>query len=444
MHGYNIIIHEHQRKKIKKRIELNFKTELIKDFLGKESFAKIFRKELNLLVDHFYLNGIQFYGFTIDMLNLNLDSELSELELWQKVHYNVEHYISDIGTRIELVEFCYLSIELKDYIEKEYKKELPFLKGIIGVRTLIGENTFLDIEVKKVFRSIHDFNKIEINRLYNPKKIKAYWNYVINQNNFRFHRFTSYGDSYNYIDYYGEISDLEFIYSEDSKNPGFAFGLDEWRYNKTYQIRGINLKKPNKKTLIIFLLNLYFFNKKYKLYQNLIFQEIIDTKYSLNYVCNLEFFKNNSIQIFEDLKKIYPMHLQYINFLELIINDFNKVIDSIEDNNNFLHKIKFNLNAVEFKNGIFFYDEKKFFSFQKNRSELNKKMLGFNTFLYFNINYQSLKKYSYFDNYIGLSKYFHCDFYSSFFDYLYFFINNKKIKKFAHIFMFFFNNKKIR
>ena len=414
---FDIIIHEHQKKIIEKRIKLNFFEELKKNFSGKRSFARSFCKEIELMVHQFYRDGIQFYGFTIDLLDL----DKNDPDFWNKIHYNVEYYISDIGTRIELIEFCYLVIEIFN------QKDIPYLKGIIGVRTLIGENDFLDIQVKKVFRNIHEVQNIEINRLFDINVIKNYWYFIIKENNFRFHRFT----------HYGEIADLELIYSEDNINPGFAFCLDEWRYSKTYQITGVKLKNPDSRTLIIYLLNLYFWHNNYKLSNNLIFKKVDKTKFSFELKYSIKMLKRNNIIIFEFLKKAYPMQLKEIHSIEIVNKDWNDTVDEILSNNHYLPNFTFKEDIIEFNDGIFCLDERKFYNFNHFDYKFN-----LNIILYFDTNFLSLKKpQKWLKSIKGLNsissdlkKYFFFKYYDSLEDYLMFYeANKKKNKEFPQI-----------
>lgn len=387
MYINDIIIHEHQKEIIKERSKLNFFKELNEKSYGKKSFAKFFKNELNLLVNQFDSDGIQFYGFSIDMLDLRVENP----DFWKEVHETVELWISEIGQRVELIEFCYISIQMYKYnknslIKRKVSLELPKLYGIIGVRSIIGNNPLLDIEVKKVFRNIYDFQDIRVVRLIGINKIIKYWKRIIRKNNFRFHRFTRYSNNSNYD--YGAISDFELTYNIGNKGPiNNAFGLDEWRYSNTFQITGVKSKDPSNQTLIIYLLNLYLWHKNYKIFDAHIYEQVPSTFYSWKLFLSLDFLKKKNIAIFEYLKKIYPMQLNNINTIEIINRDWNKTVDEIILNNHYLSCIEINRDAIEYKDGVFFISENTFYSFLDDKIVIDQKMKNMNIIITKNYNF---------------------------------------------------------
>ncbi len=392
-----------QKEFIKKRLKLDFNQELEKSKteFNRKSFNKIFRDELDILIQRFFMDGIQFYGFTIDLLFLKKNN----IENWKDVHEYIEDWINWIGSEIELIEFSYFSIELhkrerlkKRKIKKSPGNELvvyngldgmPHLHGIIGIRTILGHNDNLDIAIKDIFKSFHQHEDIKINKLYQIKDVKKYWNYVIKENNFRFHRFVQYSSHLNYIKIYGSIADLELIYDDNDR---YAFELQEWKNSKTCDVSGVKSNKPSSKTLIVYLLNLFLWHKNYKINNNKIYQQIPDTKYSWTIIDNTEALKKNNITIFEYLKKIYPQQLDGINTMEIINKDWNSTIEEIIENNQYLSQIEFKKDVLEFKDGMYFINENKFFYFRNKKNEIDIRMKGKNCCVYFDRSYNNIKK----------------------------------------------------
>ncbi|RYE13223.1 MAG: hypothetical protein EOP34_09265, partial [Rickettsiales bacterium] len=195
-------LNESQKKRIQERLKLDFNVELLKSntILERTKFSANFRNYLDLFITDLYYDGVLFYGFTIVMPFTNKNDP----KMWYYTHLRVEDLINYIKDNIELIEFCYLSIELHDnltnhkkinksnsLIEKyNHMEGVPFFKGIIGVRSLLGKNDCHFNQIKRIFNI--PLNETVIKKLSTIKIIKNYWNFVIKQNNYKFHRFTQY------------------------------------------------------------------------------------------------------------------------------------------------------------------------------------------------------------------------------------------------------------
>lgn len=398
--NFEVELEEYQLRIIKERLKFNFFEELKKTNPGKQAFKKSFRNELDILIPQLYNKGVQFYALTIDLTYLK-SYDLPK-DFWADLHEEVEHWVAVIAKNVSMVEFCYFSIEMhpgKNKSKESFSSKmlsiidnknslegLPHLHGVLGVRSLIGYNEQLDLSIKKLFCSIYKINDIVIKPLLTKKAIKAYWNYCIKENNFKFHRFAHYSEYNSFL--YGSIAQLELIYDEQER---YAFGMCEHRTSKTRSISGVQVRHPNNKTLITYLLNLFMWHKNYKLHNNNLYCMIPDTKYSWAKIDTLDSLRLNSIQIFEFLKTLYPQHLEDLNPMEFIFQDWDKFIEFVHKNNQYLPGIKFKEDAMEFLDGVYFINENKFYFFSKNTEILGKKMFGFNCCVFFKKSYHHLK-----------------------------------------------------
>lgn len=383
-------ITKYQEKKIKIRLDLNFQTELKKSKSLSECkrFAKNFKTQIDILISEMYADGVMFYGFVMEKPYLKYE----DTDMWYCTHLQVEYFVTQLRQEIELIEFCYIAIELPvDGVS-------PKFYGIIGVRSLLGKNQMHFNEMKKILDDTID--DIQLTSLTTPKKIKNYWNYVIKENNFKFHRFQYYSNNYQMI--FGTISDLELQFDDR-----VAFDLDKFVNSLHHEISGIKNRKPTAQIKINYLINLYMIEHKMVLYENKIYKKIENSKYSWAVYDSIDFLEKNNILIFNYLKTKYPQQLNMLNIPKLFSEGWNVFFEDTKKNNHYLSSIKFTNNVIEFNDGVLYNydffphslieeDFKTIFFVNSNFVELNNakiwfNMLGINSELCDSLNFELLK-----------------------------------------------------
>lgn len=326
-------LNNYQKKRITERLELDFDKENNKETVEKKRFIINFYNELNIFNTELYNNGVLFYGFSIKMPFF----ENTDPDLWYYIHLQVENWVSEFRDRIELIEFCYLSIELENdkryYRKNNTVKEVsiqfnktenvPYIKGIIGVRSLIGKNKNHFNEIKKFFNiTCYD---IKVKELHTLSLIKKYWNFILKEQNFKFHRFCQYSRYFEQL--YGSISDLELQYDDDH----FAFNLDEELNSKCRNLQGIQDLNPYSQTVINYLFTIYMLEEDLILIKNKVYR-----KNDYSYIGGIDFLQKNNIKIIEKLKLKYPQQLGKLNIPKLFAEGWDKFYADIKKNNHYL------------------------------------------------------------------------------------------------------------
>ena len=314
-------LNEYQKNEIKQRSSLNFFTELDKMSIKKQRYSQILDIQLDSLISKLDDKGVMFYGIVINMPFLK---EKKQSEVWETIHTEVEGFLNYIGSNIELIEFCYFSIEISERSPKWQKQEkkfyngLPKIIGIFGVRSMIGLNKFLITELKNLF--ILNFHDIEISWLSKKKEIKKFFNHVTRQRNFKFHRFVNYSNFFSEM--YANIANQE-INFEDQQ----SFGQVNHFISKTMHVSGLMSKKLNEKSLIIYFIGIFFYEKGLRLHENKIYSRVTGFKFCWEYYCDLDFINKNYTIIFDFIKQLYPQQLNDFNITGLILNSWNFLAD---------------------------------------------------------------------------------------------------------------------
>ncbi|RYE05362.1 MAG: hypothetical protein EOP33_06635 [Rickettsiaceae bacterium] len=350
---------EYQKKKIKEKLSMDFFIELDKESVEKKKYIQVLDTQLDILISKFDAKGIMFYGFKIELPFLSEEKG----NVWEVVHKEVEEFINYMGLSVELIEFCYMSIEvagrkpLFQGIGKENNLGLPFIHGIFGVRSIIGENTLLILELKDIF--ILSFYDIKIKWLKNKFEIYKHWKFIIKQNNFKFHRFVNFSKFNSNI--YGSIADEELKFEGQQ-----AFGQVDHFISETMYVSGVQAKHPSKNLLIIYFISLYFEHKNYRIYDNKIFSKVLGLKLSWEFVCYLDNLKENHQKIFKCIKALYPQQLEDFNATELVLDSWGSTLEQIKENNSFIPEITSFDRVIEFTDGIYFLEKKFFKKFDVN------------------------------------------------------------------------------
>ena len=314
--------------------------------------------KIESLVNKLEDKGVLFYSISIELPN-----SIKENNFWEEVHKHVEEFINYVGFSVELVEFCYFSIEVEGITPKwqikksslnSAKKNTAYLRGIIGVRSLFGKNKLFLYEIMEVFNL--SFFEVELKWLSSISEVKESWIFVIKQKNFKFHTFVNYSDLYPIV--YGEIADDELRFEGLS-----AFGQENHFISETMNVAGIQKKSPTKKEKVLYLINLYMIHYGFVVFEDNFFEKINNSKISWQLVYNFVDMKNRIQQVFEEVKSLYPQQLAGFNFMDLMLTDIDSIFSMIKKNNCLVPRIIFCDNVIEFKNGLFFLESQKFFDF---------------------------------------------------------------------------------
>lgn len=312
---------EFQKRRINERLNLDFNRELEKSktSLERKNFTKNFRNQLDIFLTELYNDGVLFYGFTVSMFDL----KSSNPDFWKLIHLAVEDWVNSLKNDIELLEFTYISIELD-------QKGFPFLKGILSIRSLIGNNELLFNEIKKIFNYQH--LDCSVKSFFSIDEIKDYFFFIIKENNFKYHRFTYYSDFYE--SFYAEFMDLELQYDSETR---VAFNLDRTVGSTFFFLKGINELYPHKKTIINYLVNVYMLKKNYFVLNNFLYEKMDDFNFKL--VGPIDFLRENNILIFSFLKTLFPQQLNSLKISSLFNESWNSFYEDIKNNNHYLPEI---------------------------------------------------------------------------------------------------------
>ncbi|RYX79866.1 hypothetical protein EON71_00135 [bacterium] len=346
-------LNEFQKKKIKQRLCMDFFIELDKKSVEKKRYSEVLENQLDILISKFEPQGIMFYGIKIELPFLINEKG----NIWEIVHKDVEEFINYMGSNIELIEFCYMSIEVSGRKPLWQGKDtesvvgLPCIHGIFGVRSIIGENPSLISEIKDIF--IISFYDIKVIWLKNKSEISNHWNFIIKQKNFKFHSFVNFSKFYQNI--YGGIADEELKFEDQQ-----AFGQVDHFVSETMYISGIKKKYPSNSLLIIYFISLYFDHKNYRIINNKIFSKVSKLKISWNFICHLDELKKKYKMIFECLKTLYPQQLEDFNITELVLGSWDFTFEQIKKNNSFIPEIISFDSVIEFNDGVYFIKTKEF------------------------------------------------------------------------------------
>lgn len=413
-------ITEFQAQICKNKQNLNFNENLLFNNDKKKTFNKLFRNYLDIFIKSLNAEGVLFFGFTLNYPNFIKDST----NAWILIHDRVEELLHLLKINIELLEFVYVSIEChgerqaerenilnleegstqnnNKNINKKKKKNiyeqtldisleeqrtlkgLPHLHGIIGIRSLIGKNPELCNQLQKMLVFHIGYEDVLIKQLNTIKQIKGYWNYVIKEQNYNFHRFSYFSSFFNH--YYLIFEDFVNRYNFDDKYIGW--GGDYIKDAKSNNIKGIGTFKIKDHNILIYLFNLFLTIKQIKINNNNLYHKIDRSKFSWERISELNYLRLNSFNILDELIKISPVQLE--SNKQMIKNKFVDIIDDviikIQKNNYFLPNIEFTKNILEFKEGLYFMNYDYFFNYDDQRLNINK--LNFNCSKYFNKTYK--------------------------------------------------------
>ena len=286
--NYELNFSEDQLLIFREKEKLNYDENIILMNDKKKIFDKLFRSHIDIFIKSLMKEGILFYGFTINFPNFIGETN----NAWKMINFRVEELLILLKNNIELIEFVYLSIErhgerqeerekllitqggstqnnvknkknkiktniyekILDITKEEQKtlKGLPHLHGIIGIRSLIGENKELCNELQKFFVFNEFYEDILIKQLKSFRQIKGYWNYVIKEKNYNFHRFAYYSSFF--TEYYNNINEFTVKYNfNDELNT--IWGGDFIKDAKCNKIKGIGTLKVTDKILLLYLFN---------------------------------------------------------------------------------------------------------------------------------------------------------------------------------------------
>lgn len=347
-----------QKKKIKEKNMLNFDQELNFSSKNKREYSKTLRNELDIFITTLQSKGVTFYGVTINFL---------ELQSMNTIHTKIEELVNLISSNIELVEFLYFSIEKH---KKEKLNGLPHVHGVIGVRSLIGNNVILSLK-----RFFYNFRyDTQLDYLCDVKNIKKWWNYVLKENNFKFHTFVYYSKWYENL--YAILANHEHQY-----DPSGTFKLYYHNSAKYTNIKGLDMKNPKFINILLYLFNLWFQKKGFFFFKDDFFSKIPGSRYAWEIQGNLSYLKENKITIIKELIAEFPQQLGELFYEDLLLKEFDTLYQILQNNNEYLPCLKFDTSVVEFSDGLYFLNYNYFLDFYKNKDLMNK--LKINCYKYF-------------------------------------------------------------
>lgn len=326
-------LNKFQKRRVLERLKLNFNEELNKSKIdpGKIKFYYSFLNEIDFFVERLYNDGVLFYGFQLYMPFLKKENQKDQ---WYYTHLRVEDWLNFLKTKVELIEFCYLSIELNNEVKMSHDKNFvllepntPYFSGIIGIRSLLGKNDSHFFELKKVLNV--ELNYLELKSLNSIDVIKKYWIFVMQNRNFKFHRFAQFSNYYD--NYYGSIADLELQY--DNKEH-IAFALDEHEDSKDISLSGITDLNPDNETIINYLIHIYMFNEKLFLCNNKIYKKL--NNFEIKLLGSIFFLQKNNLNIFNDLKIKFPQQLSGLKISKLLHHSWDLFFFNICKCNHYL------------------------------------------------------------------------------------------------------------
>lgn len=364
-------LHDFQKAIIEEKNKTEFEITIKENTFLKRNFSMNFRSKMYCYLDTLMSKGVEFYGFHIDFEEFTL---LDSTVYWNVLHNFVEKFINKVNSHLELSEFIYVTIAKHENITNldnvgNDLKGLPYLSGIVGIRSILGENPSLYLGAQSFFLE----NFLDA-KLYKLTSVKDYWNVCVGNNNWKFHRMMNFSNFYDreyscLVDY-----DMRSIDSDMNSLTLIYGGTYDNSVNS--KIKGISTKNISLK--IIYLISLYMVEQQLCLYDNMIFKKIKKSKYSWEYLDSVEFLKKNNIKIINYLKLKFIQQLDILDANQLLVYGFEKAFDIIKKNNHYLPQLNFEENVVEYNNGVYFIDYDYFSVFATKELESDRFFADYN------------------------------------------------------------------
>lgn len=401
------------------------------------TWIKQFYTTFDLFINDLLQNGVQFYTFTImfpdnktkaDTLNIidevnnqNDNANLYEYGLQSSLTGDFiergsplspddyKNYIKngsiqflDFLNNIELIEFSYMSVEYTKPNKEGYI--MPHYHCLIGVRSIIGRNPVLGLQINKML--FEWYKDIQFREVKNMHDIRTAFNYVVKEHNFKDHYIGFYkSEQLNFITskMFDDMDCLSYlirnfedgIITDESRDFNSLVNIKVFPKNKYKSINHNGmLNDSTQKNIVIYLFNLYFKLNDIVIFNNNMHIKDKYSKFTWGFHKNLEYLKDNYLEIISFLKFKFPMQLENVDLQSIIYNELNNAFKLIEQVPNLLLHDKIHYNIIEFTDGLYFIDMDYFLCFYKDniKSILKDNPVGLKVYKRYNTSFRKLSK----------------------------------------------------
>jgi hypothetical protein len=305
-----------------------------------------------------------------------------------------------MGERIPNVELCYVNKRSVDLPYLIGQFELEMIVGVKGLLPGIGESIFCsfkrwlmmylliseNVTVSKDMTieercKLRMGNGIYFEYLKNIDEIKK----KITNEEFLLWRNPRFHSIYRYKNKNQRKSTFEdefrlFFYLTTYGNMSLL--SKEWNENKVISRRckilktKLEARQEGGGNPLLFVLDLYMQLNNLYYNNNYIYKKVEGSKYSfVEHSDNIFSFGENIKEMFLSLLKdeVCRFHFRVVNIDQLIVENLQWYYDFVlKYPKNYLRKVEFNENVIEYVNGLYFKDKDEFYDFKRNRKELNK------------------------------------------------------------------------
>ena len=379
---------------------------------NKKGFTKI----IDLIIDMLFEKSVLFFSINLnfpefwndDLFEISNNETLKKEEkkklqlekAWKTIPILIEQLKKEFQT-IELAEFFYLVVEIhnKNKNQDSYSSGFPYFHILFSMRSLIGYNEGILINLKRIFYKY----SLDCHITYLDKKVEIYkfWNYIIKNTKydkklFNIHFFfifnyetTTYATFFDFIDF------------ADQDLPYGACSIVEHKHS---HLKSMTIKIENE-YILIRLWNLFFQLNNIFMYKDKIYQKNYNSKYSYTLIGDITILIEYGNIIMDNLSKHFPLQMQYVNLNNLMVVYFEKAIKSVKNLSYLLPQITINQHLIEFTDGIYNTVYDFFISFNNNKHQLLFNDLeltnNFNCGRYYPFTFHNINKPTYWLNKIS-------------------------------------------
>lgn len=310
---------------------------------------KYFSNKLDIFINNYLLNNYLFFFITV---NNDLNSKILNS------NENLETIMLQINNEIWKNEY---QTEFT-YIVPEYNKSgnvhyhiIMIVKGLLNYNGNILKNLSNKYKINISSDSI-------VKRLINFKDIKNCFHYILkdsyilnSNNNLKYHFICISEENYHFW------HDLDNIFIKVDYKNYFIFKHSNKKNLDIHELGSANNEKDlnfSKKTLLL-IIQYFIYLNEIIVRNDFVYLKINNTILSYKKAGNLNWFKENIINIYNFLLKIYPLNFYGLDINDLILNHF---VDTTMISNHLILKEsnKFNFGIIEFNDGVYFMDADKF------------------------------------------------------------------------------------
>lgn len=366
---------------------------------------KLLRLDLENKIKELYINGCIFFSITLNLTDKNIIYDINDSNFYIEIKNKIDH-IKDLLSTLELWEIIIITTE-------STKKNKVHFHILLGIYSFLGNNkSFCYILNNILF--INNYKDVVINNLDSQKSLNNYITYLC-KNNDIYLKNNKHLDRiifYIFIDslrsqFYSQLADSFDMYQSNltingiSENINNKYLIEFNSLTSTYTYNDVKnfipyysfLKQSIDTETYINIVIVFFVILKIKINDNNAYLK--KKEFNLTYELFLENINNidkHINNIYQTLLVWFPNHFKYFDFYTLqikYIKENSKLWDILFKFDEF--KLKLDYNLIEFKDGIFFLNENKFFN--KESVRYNKLIFENNTgtLKYKHILYRNLK-----------------------------------------------------